>query len=53
MRRDPRVHLLDALDAARAIQKRRVSSSATSWRPRTDSNRQYPRSALDWYLEVG
>jgi hypothetical protein len=24
-----------------------------SWRPRTFSNRQYPRSALDWYLEVG
>lgn len=22
-------------------------------RPRTDSNRQYPRSVLDWYLEVG
>jgi len=21
--------------------------------PRTDSNRQYPRSVLDWYLEVG
>jgi hypothetical protein len=27
--------------------------AALLWRPRTDSDPQYQRSVLDWYLEVG
>ena len=29
------------------------AEAACFWRPRTDSNPQYQRSVLDWYLEVG
>jgi hypothetical protein len=29
------------------------SALLSPWCPRTDSNPQYQRSVLDWYLEVG